>query len=242
MVKDYHSLKFFELYCLLERIFAPMKKKWLLVLIILIPSLFWVLLETSTINSHKLYHYGPKTALGKNDTLYYSVPDKNFNLLSGYTPTLSPYSINTADFPIYAIMFVKNTYNDDSYRLAGLWEYLNYKKTNIEHIPIFLVTELKNNDSQVSRDLEKFKENKNIRFLALEQPRFDSINRAFFNGKPIHIDFSFFALIDANRNIRGYYDARYVAEMKRMIDEYKHLRLKEEKQKLIKDNEIKTNP
>lgn len=47
--------------------------------------------------------------------------------------------------------------------------------------------------------------------------------------------------MDVNRNIRGYYDGRYVAEIKRLIDEYQHLRLKEEKNKLIKSNEIKSN-
>ncbi|MCE3228089.1 MAG: hypothetical protein K0S32_2640 [Bacteroidetes bacterium] len=216
-------------------------KKWLLVLIILLPSLMWVLLETSTINSHKLYYYGPKKAIAKNDTLYYRAPDKHFKLISAYTPTLSPFSIDSADFPLYGIMFVKDAYSNDSYRIAGLWEYLNYKKENIEHIPLFVVTELKDSVSQVATNLKKFSEYKNVRFLGLEQPKFDSINRAFFLEKPIHIDYSFFTLIDANRNIRGYYDARYVAEVKRMIGEYKHLRLKEEKQKLIKDNEIKTN-
>ena len=48
-------------------------------------------------------------------------------------------------------------------------------------------------------------------------------------------------LIDHNRHVRGYYDGRYVSEIKRLIDEYQHLRLKEEKQKLIETNEIKSN-
>jgi hypothetical protein len=48
-------------------------------------------------------------------------------------------------------------------------------------------------------------------------------------------------LIDHNRHVRGYYDGRYVSEIKRLIDEYQHLRLKEEKQKLIQNNEIKSN-
>jgi hypothetical protein len=47
-------------------------------------------------------------------------------------------------------------------------------------------------------------------------------------------------LIDAKIIVRGYYDARYVSEMKRLIEEYQHLRLKEEKQLLINENEIKT--
>jgi hypothetical protein len=47
-------------------------------------------------------------------------------------------------------------------------------------------------------------------------------------------------LLDKKRQVRGYYDGRYVAEIKRLIAEYQHLRLKEEKQKILKANEIKT--
>ena len=49
---------------------------------------------------------------------------------------------------------------------------------------------------------------------------------------------SYFVLIDAASRIRGYYDARYITEVKRLIEEYQHLRLKEEKQLLLKSNEI----
>jgi hypothetical protein len=48
-------------------------------------------------------------------------------------------------------------------------------------------------------------------------------------------------LVDSRRNIRGYYDGRYASEMKRLIAEYQHLRLKEEKSKMIKENEIRSN-
>ena len=48
-------------------------------------------------------------------------------------------------------------------------------------------------------------------------------------------------LIDQDRHIRGYYDGRYVSEIKRLIEEYQHLRLKEEKQKLIQTIVIKSD-
>ena len=60
--------------------------------------------------------------------------------------------------------------------------------------------------------------------------------------KPLLPDLNKFVLVDLNRHIRGYYDARYIAEVKRLIDEYQHLRIKEEKQLLIEKNEIKQNP
>ena len=53
-----------------------------------------------------------------------------------------------------------------------------------------------------------------------------------------YIDYSFFVLVDENRNVRGYYDGRYVAELKRLIEEYQHLRLKEEKNNMLEKNKI----
>jgi len=216
-------------------------KKWLLILIILIPSLFWVILETSTINSYKLHYYGPKKALAENDTLYHTVSDSSFLISSKNTNTPAPFKVDTAKYPVYAIMFIKNSYSNDSYRLAGLWEFLNYKKEKVEHIPFFLVTETTNHIPEIQTNLEKMSSNKNLIFLSLEQPQFDSLNYLYFKEKPIHIDYSFIALIDSKRHIRGYYDARYAAEIKRLGDEYKHLRLKDEKQKLTRSNEIKGN-
>lgn len=222
---------------------AAMKnKKWLLLLIIVFPSLFWVILETSTINSNKLFYYGPRIAKGPKDTLFYTIEDQFITTASADSSLSHPFAAKPADYGTYAIMFIKHAYDNDSYRLAGLWEYLNYKKEKLEHIPLLLVTEKKEGEAAIHRALEKFTENKNVRFLTLGQPAFDSINKLFFKEKPIHIDYSFFALIDAERHIRGYYDARYVAEVKRLIDEYKHLKIKEEKEKLIDSNEIKSKP
>jgi hypothetical protein len=215
-------------------------KKWLLILIIIIPSVLWVVLESSTINSRKLPYYGPKKIVAKGDTSYYSVTDEFFQKKWNDT-LITKTKINVGDFPLYAIMFIKSSYINDSYRLVGLWEYLNYKNDKIQNIPIFLVTELDNQHTPTQDTLLPLCTNKNVRFLAWHKSSFDSISSTYFNKKPIYIDKSFFVLIDENRHIRGYYDGRYVAELKRLIDEYRHLRLKEAKQKLIDENTIKKN-
>lgn len=198
-------------------------KKWVLALIILFPSLFWLILETSTINSKKLPHYGTKTVLAPNDTLFYEVNDT--------------FDTSLAKFPIYAVMFVGEKYRSDEYRMAGLWEYLNYKKEKVKHIPFALIAE----NSAVYEELKKLDEHENVHFFVWNKASFDSLTKTFFVEKPYYVDYSFFVLVDAKRNIRGYYDVRYVMELKRLIDEYQHLRLKEEQQKMINDNEIKSN-
>jgi hypothetical protein len=214
-------------------------KKWLLLLIIAFPSFFWLLLETSTINSKKLPHYGPKSVIGKNDTLFYSVSDSFYKIADKKIQS-APEKLSKKDFPLYAIVFVNEKYRADAYRLTGLWEYLNYKKDKIQHIPFVLVTPSVNGDSQAFQELKKLSSNQNVHFFSWPASGYDTLVRKYFKEKPYYIDYSFFLLIDAQRNIRGYYDARYVSEMKRLIEEYQHLRLKEEKQLLINENEIKT--
>ncbi len=216
-------------------------KKWLLLLILALPSTMWLILETSTINSKKLPIYGPRKAVAANDTIYNRVTDSFYAL--DQKDTLSQLvTLEKEQYPLYALMFIKDEYKKNDLRLAGLWEYLNYKKQKIEHIPIILITASENGRSDIQEELKKLSEgNKNVHFYTWNKQSFDSMNNSYFLQKPYYIDHSFFALVDVNRNIRGYYDGRYVAEIKRLIDEYQHMRLKEEKNKLIQKNEIKSN-
>ncbi len=206
------------------------RKKWLVILIIAFPSFFWLILETSTINSKRLPFYGPKKAVTAGDTSYYCVSD-NFYRNDSLTEQVKD--------PLYAVVFIHPRYRSDSYRLTGLWEYLSYKNSKVEHIPFVLVTASENGMSQAAGELKKLSAYPNVHFYTWPLASFDSITKSYFAEKPYYIDYSFFLLVDANRHIRGYYDARYVSELKRLIEEYQHLRLKEEKQKLIETNEIK---
>ncbi|MEI8135806.1 MAG: hypothetical protein WCH21_00605 [Bacteroidota bacterium] len=217
-------------------------KKWLLLLILALPSTIWLILETSTINSKKLPIFGPRKLIAANDTAYFKVSDEFYLLNKDNSTKQVLTKIESDSYPLYAVMFIKDDYKKSDLRLSGLWEFLNYKKQKIEHIPIILVTESNNGKSEIQEDLKKLSEgNKNVFFYTWNTASFDSLNKTYFQEKPIYIDYSFFVLVDINRNVRGYYDGRYVAEIKRLIDEYQHLRLKEEKNKLIKNNEIKSH-
>jgi hypothetical protein len=210
-------------------------KKWILVLIIAFPSFFWLILETSTINSKKLPHYGPKKIIVKGDTAFYTVPDQFYNVKGDSLKSLESY-------PVFAVAFLNHRYRDESYRISGLWEYLKYTSNKLEHIPFVLVCERMDTVTQAFNDLNQMRSHSNIHFYSWNKAGFDSITRLYFREKPYYIDYSFFVLVDGKRNIRGYYDGRYVPEIKRLIEEYQHLRLKEEKEKLIQSNEIDTRP
>ncbi len=211
-------------------------KKWLVFLIVIFPSLFWVILETSTINSRKLSIYGPRKLAGA-DTVYYKVNTAFEKINESEQIQL----LDLEKFPLMALMFVKDDYKNEAYRVSGLWEYVNYKTDKIKHMPFVFVSEQQNNTSETTTQLMKMAgKTDNLFFYGWNKNSFDSLNKVFFNGKPIYVDYSFFILIDNNRNVRGYYDARYVAEIKRLIEDYQHLRIKEEKNLMLKENEIKS--
>ena len=108
-------------------------KKWLLILIIIIPSTMWVILESSTINSNKLPFYGPKKAITKGDTTFYKVTDE-FLKKDLNDSVISQLKISTTEFPIYAIMFIKASYIDTGRtlnRLMGLLEARNPRSLEI---------------------------------------------------------------------------------------------------------------
>ena len=50
-------------------------KKWLIILIVAFPSMFWLILESSNINSRKLPYYGEKLLNKNGDTIYHKVSD-----------------------------------------------------------------------------------------------------------------------------------------------------------------------
>jgi len=218
-------------------------KKLIFFVILLLPALFKIILEFTTINSRKLPFYGPKIAVGK-DTVFYKVNSsfKTFPPVTDTVKSLIPFNLDTVNYPLYAVCFIKQSYKKDNYRLAGLSEYVQYKKDKIKLIPFIIVTPCNGtNDSTCLKEMEKLSVgNKNVLSLYWNTSSFDSLNMTYFKEKPIYIDYSFFVLVDKHRNIRGYYDARYIAEIKRLTEEYQHLRLKEEKEQMLQTNKIES--
>ena len=218
-------------------------KKHIFFVILLFPALFKIILEFTTINSRKLPRYGPKELAGK-DTVFYKVTSdfKSLPSLSANTIELQNIKLDTINFPLYAVCFIKDSYKKDDYRMAGLTEYAQYKKDKIKLIPFVIITPCDSlNDLNSLREMQKLSVgNKNIYNYYWNSSSFDSLNATYFNQKPIYVDYSFFVLVDKKRNIRGYYDGRYVSEIKRLTEEYQHLRMKEEKQNVINLNKIET--
>lgn len=218
-------------------------KKLIFFIILLFPAFLKLFLEFSTINSRKLPYYGPKELSGK-DTIFYKV-GSTFETVATETDTLQTFKridLDTVNYPIFAVCFIKQSYKKDNYRLAGLSEYAQYKKDKIKFIPFVIVTPNNGtNDSTCLRDMEKLSiGNDNIKSLYWNPTSFDSLNNTYFKEKPIYVDYSFFVLVDKKRHIRGYYDGRYISEVKRLTEEYQHLRIKEEKEEMVSANKIES--
>lgn len=218
-------------------------KKLIFFVILLFPALFKIILEFTTINSKKLPHFGPKEVV-ENDTVFYKV-DAKFKKLSPKSSgdvNLQELDLDTLNYPLFAVCFIKPSYAKDNYRMAGLTEYVQYKKDKIKFIPFVIVTPCDGlNDSTNLREMEKLSVgNDNVINAYWNQASFDSLNKTYFKQKPYYVDYSFFVLVDKNRNIRGYYDTRYIAEIKRLTEEYQHLRLKEEKEQMLRTNKIES--
>ncbi|MCD6019317.1 MAG: hypothetical protein K0S53_2438 [Bacteroidetes bacterium] len=214
-------------------------KKLLFFVILLFPALLKIILEFTTINSRKLPYYGPKTAVGV-DTVFYKVGSLFKTLPANSVESMKQIELDTVAFPLYAVCFIKQSYKKDDYRMAGLAEYAQYKKDKIKYIPFIIVTPCDGSgDTACLKEMGKLSVgNENILNLYWQTNSFDSLNKSYFKEKPMYIDYSFFVLVDKKRHIRGYYDARYIAEIKRLTEEYQHLRLKEEKEQMVKVNKI----
>ncbi|MFN5460879.1 MAG: hypothetical protein ACK5AY_13290 [Bacteroidota bacterium] len=211
------------------------KKKILLLTILVFPGLFYFFLELSNANFKKMAYYGPKYFdASKNDTVYYKLNIENVFENSESTKL----KLDTNELPVFLIGFLDRKMKNEGYKLNGLLEYTQYQPEKLNYIDILLVSDF---DSlkpklEIKKDLKI--RNNEIKEVFLNTSEFNAVRDQFFKGKPIHVFKYFFALVDKNRNIRGYYDPTFVSEVKRMILEFEHLKLRDEKAKLIKKNKI----
>jgi hypothetical protein len=182
----------------------------------------------SEANFTKLPKYGPKSVdANGSDTIYYSVPSQYF-----YTPNHSELELDTANFPVYIIKYFFSKDKSKDYRIAQLSEFLKLKPGG-ETDKLPLVFAFSPNDSTL---LEEIRNN------YPDIPAFYADSLAFIKNylamKPYFVLDGAFILIDRNRNIRGYFDGNYAGELKRMTKEYQHLILRDEQNKMIKENEL----
>jgi len=246
-----------------------MKKKVLLLCIIIFPSLIYFVFELTQANFKKMAYFGPKTLDAKGDTVYWRVPeDTAFSTIRGGTLDTAKnegasrvaaehYLIaDTSKYPIYCILFLDKKLHNEGYKLAGLIDYIKYKSSDLKTVPLFFISSVFIFDDEINS--KKLKLDSTYQFngefdsIPVKLPDFipgrlnyanrDSFLReTYFKQKPVYVFDYFMVLVDKKRHIRGYYDPSYNAEVKRMIQEYKHLKIRDEYAQTLKQNDIKQN-
>ena len=238
-----------------------MKKQHIVLLsIILFPGLVYFVFELTQANFKKMAYYGPKTLTSTGDTVYYTVPtiyfDRNLRSLRDTTShaddaeatALSLYKadslvIDTARYPVYLILFLDSKLRKDGYKLTAFFDYIQYKPQEFKDVPLFFVSNLSSalgNNRTTNNELRG-----DFDSLKITLPNFHSLliegtqgKDAYFNKKPYYVFDYFAVLVDKHRHIRGYYDPNQNSEVKRLLQEYKHLKTKDEYANTLKQNEL----
>jgi hypothetical protein len=235
------------------------RKQVILLSIILFPSLLYFLFELTQANFKKMAYYGPKTLSAKGDTIYYSVPEVDFHTdvkarkktqllengdeIETMVAEWNTLSIDTVNYPVYVILFLDSDLRKDGYKLEAFFDYAQYKPAEFKNVPMFFVSTL--NDA-----LGEYIDTNRVLMgdfdsLKINLPSFHPLiaegktaKEAYFKGKPYYVFDYFAVLVDKHRHIRGYYDPNQNSEVKRLVQEYKHLKTKDEYANTLDQNNI----
>jgi len=196
-------------------------------------------------------YYGPKKLDQNGDTLFYVLPDNALDFGAFFKTSLndSTDEIVKKSPKIESCFLIIFCDKNQENKLAGILELEKYKKEKLDLIDLKIVQV---QDTIPNENNTLFYKNKltnkfgiiseNIELVTVKngQTEFEEIRKYYFAQKPIHV-FNYFAvLVDKENHIRGYYDPTFVSEVKRMIEEYKHLVLKDEHANMQKNNKIES--
>lgn len=212
-------------------------------------------------------YYGPRKAVAKGDTIYYTLPDKAFEL---YT-LVREQKVDSAGNNIitdvlkdgikkgesFIVMFLDEDLKRKD-KLNGLLDFIKFKEREAKELPIVFIKgddcisgpnyPMRKGNGELNLSRKYLEDSLNIKLdnFMLLSPAADEqvlqLKRWYFEEKPTHIMYHFAVLVDRDRHIRGYYDPDYFGEVKRMAQEYRHLVLKEEHKKMEESDKIERTP
>lgn len=197
-----------------------MKNKILLLFLLVVPAAFWVFFEKVKINSKRLNYFGPKRVVDGSDTLFYQITD-----------TLLKFKPRTS----FVIIPVNERYASKQYHIQCILEVMRFRPEKLNNIPLIFLC-LKSHDYDFMEVLRESKANVQIQLI--DSTAFSLLMNALYREKPYYVFDYFGVLVDKDLHIRGYYNFTFADEVRRMTQEYQHLRLKEEGKKLKEEYAI----
>lgn len=197
-----------------------MKRKILLLFLLVVPAVFWVFFEKVKINSKRLNYFGPKQVRGKGDTLFHQIPD-----------SILPFDRASS----VVIISINDKYAARQYHLQSILEALRFRPEKLSGVPLIF---LKLNNKNYDFLNYMLNAKADVQIVQTDSIKFMQLNHELFKQKPYYVFDFFGVLLDENRHIRGYYNFTFADEVKRMTQEYQHLRLKEEGKKMKESHVI----
>lgn len=221
-----------------------MKKIFVLLAILLLPSLAYLFFSLGTVKYSRVPFYGPRKpsgtldARGKPDTTYYQVP-----VYQGIDEKRQAFSAKAMDHRIYVASFIRR----DSLRFL-LSEFANdwqMKPSEWRGLRFVFFVAAQPGDSAKLPDIGKDLNmpDSTVVTLAYPQTKLDSIRETFFPLDPAHpaaqwSNKQLFVIVDRTAHLRGYYDPRQVADIRFMREDYKHILLHDEAVETIEGQKI----
>lgn len=197
-----------------------MRSKLLLLFLLVVPAVFWVFFEKVKINSRRLNYFGPKIVKGKGDTLFHRIPD-----------SLLPFDKASS----VVVIPINDKYAARQYHLQSVLEALRFRPEKLSGVAFIFVKLNNKNYDFLNYVLES---GANVQVAQTDSIKFIRLNNELYKQKPYYVFDYFGVLLDENRHIRGYYNFTFADEVKRMTQEYQHLRLKEEGKKMKESHVI----
>ncbi len=226
-----------------------MKKRLTLILVLFLPILIYVYFALGVPKAFRAPFFGPRHAIQvtdkngnpKIDTSYYSIPEFHFN-----TTGLQQFDSKTLDGNLYIALFV----NPDSMKsvLPIFAEdiILNRMSYNYARFVFFYPGDSAGNPLQNSPDFAKeMKLGLDTAFtLFVPAQSFDTLhNNQFFIPDPSRKknpwqSWSDAVLIDHKGRIRGYYNIRYAAELKKMKEDVRFIKFRDEASETLENSKV----
>lgn len=210
------------------------KKIVVLLLILLSPTLFYLVLKSARHNIQTLEIYGPKEPDEKGDTIYHTIPD--FEFVNQYGR-----KIGKKDFEgkIFVADFIFTTCQSICPKMSEQMSYVQEKVKDMDDVLLLSHTVDPENDSvPVLLDYAVkmgAKENKWHLVTGDKKELYDIARKGYLvtamegdGGPDDFIHSEKFLLIDTKGRIRGFYDGTDPKEVKRLTDEIKVLKFEEQ--------------
>lgn len=217
-----------------------MKKVLVLIAILFFPAIVYVYFATGIPQVTKAPIYGPRQITGK-DTVYYTVPQLNYLTTGGLVFN----SKATLDGRLYVVIFIPRDSMKTMMPILAEDMLTKHNTYGYGRFVFVMATDTAGNIPADAPDMAReLKLGVDTAFTIFVKPEaMDTLRRDFFVHDPAHEKDPWqtttdAVLIDRLGRIRGYYNIRYAADVKKMKEDINHVRLRDEGVQTLEESKV----